>query len=360
MKKLILSWCVFGVLSFQVNAFADDMYGVFMVTKGSVKVQSAKTGTTDAKVGVKVFEGDTVITGADSRAKIVMADRNVINLNPDTKMQIQKYQNDSASGKKDVQLNLLQGKVRNNVQQTYDGDKSKFLIKTPTAVAGVRGTQFLAGFDPSTQMTSIVTFKGAVSVASVNKAGQVVGAPVMVKKGEMTTATANAAPEAPKPLPKEEVKKMDVESASTNSNKEKEGGEKNAANENSNSGSDKQGEKQGDNKGDNKSAENKSADGNKREVASDASAPAGDAGTKTAQGEMAPPPAKEAAPPMIDKKDMDLGMAKEINDVRQAPVVAPTQTMPRAPTADTTSPVKDLIRDQMGKTRVIVRPQIGN
>ncbi|XGC80944.1 FecR domain-containing protein [Bdellovibrio bacteriovorus] len=347
MKNQILSWCVFGVLSFQVTAFADDMYGVFMVTKGSVKVQSAKTGTTDAKVGVKVFEGDTVITAADSRAKIVMADRNVINVNPDTKIQIAKYQNDSATGKKDVQLNLLQGKVRNNVQQNYDGEKSKFLIKTPTAVAGVRGTQFLAGFDPSTQMTSVVTFKGAVSVAAVNKAGQVVGAPVMVKKGEMTTATANAAPEAPKPLPKEDVKKMDVESASTSQTKE--GGEK-ASNEAAPAG-------------DNKTAENKSPEGkenSKRDPANEGGAPAADAGgTKSAQGE-APPPMKEAAPPMIDKKDMDIGMAKEINDVRQQPVAAPTTTMPRAPTADTTSPVKDIIRDSMGKTRVIVRPQIGN
>lgn len=217
MKKQYLLWCVLGLSLFlyQNAALAEQMYGVFMVTKGSVKIQSAKTGTSDAKVGVKVYEGDTIITAADSRAKIVMSDRNVINVNPESKLQIAKYENDAASGKKNVELNLLEGKVRNNVEQTYDGEKSKFLIKTPTAVAGVRGTQFLAGYNPSTQMTSIVTFKGSVTLASVTPKGQIIGAAVLVNKGESTTASPNAAPAAPKAMPKEDLMKMDAETAST-------------------------------------------------------------------------------------------------------------------------------------------------
>ncbi|WP_374076710.1 FecR domain-containing protein [Bdellovibrio bacteriovorus] len=308
MKKQYLSWCVLGLSLFlyQNAALAEQMYGVFMVTKGSVKIQSAKTGTSDAKVGVKVYEGDTIITAADSRAKIVMSDRNVINVNPESKLQIAKYENDAASGKKNVELNLLEGKVRNNVEQTYDGEKSKFLIKTPTAVAGVRGTQFLAGYNPSTQMTSIVTFKGAVTVASVGPKGQIIGSAVLVKKGEMTTASPNSPPEPPKAMPKEEVKKMDVETASTSQTPNEMGSQN-------------------------------------REVASDVAAPA-----------------KEAVPPMIDKKDMDPTMAKDIKDPRSVPVAAPTQTVPRTTASDITA-VKDILRDTMGKTRVIVRPQpVGN
>jgi len=304
-KYLLVSILALGAMFYQTKAWGNQMYGVFMVSKGSVKVESAKAGTSDAKVGVKVFEGDTIITGADSRAKIVMSDRNVINVNPDTKVQIAKYENDAATGKKNVEMNLIQGKVRNNVEQTYDGEKSKFLIKTPTAVAGVRGTQFLAGFNPSTQMTFIVTFKGAVTVASVNAQGRVVGTPVLVKKGEMTTASNGAAPEPPKAMPKEEVKKMDVETTSVGNSPSKEGGP------------------------------------GSREVASETGAP----------------PAKEMAAPMIDKKDLDVGMAKEIKDVRSAPMAPPTEARPRLPATDGSSAVKDIIRDNMGKTRVIVRPQ---
>lgn len=302
-KFLLMASVGLGAVFFQTNAFAaGEMYGVFMVSKGSVKIESAKKGASDAKVGAKIYEGDTVVTGADSRAKIVMSDRNVINVNPDTKLQIAKYENDAASGKKNVEMNLLQGKVRNNVEQTYDGEKSKFLIKTPTAVAGVRGTQFLAGFNPVTQMTSIVTFKGAVSLASISPSGQIIGTPVLVKKGETTNAAGGAAPEAPKLMPKEEAKKLDQETAAV-------------------------------------SAPTKES-ANNRDVASDMA-----------------PPAKESAPPMIDKKDLDVGMAKEIKDVRKAPMAPPNQMAPRLPSNDPNSAVKDIIRDSMGKTKVIVRPQ---
>ncbi len=217
MKMLLGVSAVLSLVS--ATAWAEPMYGVLMVVKGSVKVQNVNKQLTEAKVGGKVGEGDTVITAADSRAKIVMSDRNVINVNPDTQIQIAKYENDAASGKKNVEMNLLQGKVRNNVEQTYDGEKNKFLIKTPTAVAGVRGTQFLAGFDIKTKMTSIVTFKGAVTLASVGANGTL-GPSVTVKKGQMTTAAPDKAPEPPKNLPKEDMKKMDGESVASMSTKD--------------------------------------------------------------------------------------------------------------------------------------------
>lgn len=285
---------------------ADKMYGVFMVVKGGVQIHTdGKTAA--AKVGAKVYEGDKVVTAADSRAKIVMSDRNVLNLSPDTTIEITQYQNDAATGKKNVEIKLSGGKIRSNVEQTYDGEKSKFQIKTPTAVAGVRGTQFQAGFDVKTQMTSIVTFKGAVSLAAVNAQGKMVGNPVMVKKGEMTTAAPNAAPEPPKALPKEEMKQIDGDSVASAVTAPTE----TAAVE---------------------------AGANNRDVASEAPVAAAD---------------KPAAPTsMIDSKDMDLGMAQEIKPIA-APVVAPT-TVVKAPTQDT---LKDVNRAINGKTKVVITPR---
>lgn len=303
-------WVLFGwaILSFcATDAFANSMYGVFMVSKGSVKIQSAANKTSDAKVGSKVYEGDTIVTGADSRAKVVMSDRNVINISPDTQIKIAQYQNDSASGKKNVELDLVKGKVRNNVEQKYEGDNS-FQVKTPTAVAGVRGTQFVVSFDPGTRMTSVVTFKGAVSLASITPQGQTVGEPVTVKKGESTTVAPEAAPEPPKAMPKEEAKKADTE---TNASKD-------------------------------------SGD-SKRNVASDTSATAKDSGSSSTA------PAKSGS--MVDKKDLDTKIADGIKDPRAAvappPAVAPPRVPAAAPAADV---VKDIIRDTAGKTKVIVRP----
>lgn len=209
--KIILS---FAFLFFISPAYAaNNMYGLFMVVKGDIKVTNLKNQTAPVKVGSKILPGETVVSGADSRAKIVMADRNVFNISPSTKFVISSYENDPKAGTKNVELSLLDGKVRSNVEQKYDGEKSKFLIKTPTAVAGVRGTQFLVSFDAATKLTQVVTLKGSVEFSTLSASGQASKA-VTVKKGETTTAGSETqAPEAPKAMPKEELKQIDTESS---------------------------------------------------------------------------------------------------------------------------------------------------
>lgn len=130
---------VFLVLILSSSTYAAN--GMFMVVKGDVKVSGSGGAAVVAKVGTKVNQGDQIITGLDSRAKIVMSDRNIINISPNTKVVIEEYINDAKS--KNVKLGLLEGKIRTNVEQKYDNDKNKFEIRTPTAVAGVRGTQFI-------------------------------------------------------------------------------------------------------------------------------------------------------------------------------------------------------------------------
>lgn len=208
----------------QSKTWAEELHGIFMVVKGAVDVESKKTGKFKAKVSSKVYAGDTVTTGADGRGKIVMSDRNVLNVSPGTKFTINKYENDSTTGVKNVDIDLSQGKLRSNVEQKYDGEKSQFLIKTPTAVAGVRGTQFLTSFDPSTRKTEIVTFKGAVALSIP---GSSVAA-VMVKKGETSSVTqGQTAPEAPKPMKKEDLDSANKSSNSAKNEDKKDGGDGN-------------------------------------------------------------------------------------------------------------------------------------
>lgn len=216
MSKMFLVAAMVSLVSSSVHA-AESMYGLFMVVKGDVQITDSKEKATAAKVGSRILPGESVVSGADSRAKIVMSDRNVINVSPGTKLKIEKYENDAKTGVKNVEINLIEGKVRNNVEQKYDDEKSKFQIKTPTAVAGVRGTQFVTGYNPSTQMTSIVTLKGAVTVAPILPGGGV-GAAVVVTKGQSSNVTPTGGAEAPKAVPKEELNKVDKESTASNGN----------------------------------------------------------------------------------------------------------------------------------------------
>jgi hypothetical protein len=190
---------------------ADAVHGVMMVVKGDVKVTSGKDKTTEAaKVGKKVFPGDTITAGPDSRAKIVMSDKNVLNISPDSKMTIEKYTN--GANDKNVELKVEYGKIRASVEQKYDGEKSKFNVKTPSAVAGVRGTDFLTSYNAGTKQSQVITFSGTVAVGQPGPGGRIMN-PVFVQPGQMTTSSEGKAPEPPKAMPAEELNKMKQETA---------------------------------------------------------------------------------------------------------------------------------------------------
>jgi hypothetical protein len=220
--RWILGFAFAMVFSLAVKA--QTVQGVMMVVKGDIKVTGTDGKTEAGKVGKKVSAGDTILAGADSRAKIVMADKNVINVSPDSKIVIEKYENDGKD-KKNVELNVVYGKVRASVEQKYDGDKSKFNIKTPSAVAGVRGTDFLMGFNQGTKTAQVITFSGSVAVGQPGPGGTIKN-PVFVQAGQMTSAGAGKAPESPKAVPKEELNKMNNETkADTASNGKKDSGQ---------------------------------------------------------------------------------------------------------------------------------------
>ncbi len=195
-------------------AFADNVHGILRVVKGDVQIKSAKTGTASrARIGEKVFPKDIISTGKDARAKIVMVDNNEINVSPNSQIEIQHYEYDPAAGKKEVLLNVLYGKVRSKVEQKYDGKTSKFQIKTPSAVAGVRGTDFITSYTPSTNSSSIVTFEGRVEFGIPGPNGTIANA-VFVAPGQQASNNGTAAPSTPAPVPRDELVKMDNDTKS--------------------------------------------------------------------------------------------------------------------------------------------------
>lgn len=202
---------VIAILMMTQFSFAQSVTGVMMVVKGNVQVTPKAGQTQAAKVGKKVTSGDTITAGADSRAKIVMADKNVISVSPDSKIVIEKYENDGKD-KKNVELKVLYGKIRASVEQKYDGEKSTFNVKTPSAVAGVRGTDFLTGYNPLTKATQVITFSGAVAVGRVGPGGTILS-PVFVQPGQSFQMEAEKIAEPPKEIPKEDLKKINQESS---------------------------------------------------------------------------------------------------------------------------------------------------
>ncbi len=190
---------------------AQSVDGIFKVVKGDVKVQQAANNQiVKAKIGQRVFPHDTVITSEDSRAKVVMVDGNIINIMPSTKFIIQAYQYQPSQDKKNVLLNVMYGKIRTTVQQKYIGT-NKFQVKTPSAVAGVRGTDFITSYNATNNTSSIITFRGRVEFGKPGPNGQISNS-VFVSAGQMSKISGVRPPSAPTEMPRNFMVQMDNQS----------------------------------------------------------------------------------------------------------------------------------------------------
>lgn len=234
-----------ALVAFAYAQSAQASCGVVDAVKGDVKITSPGKSTAAAN-GTKVCAGDSVISGADGRARLKMEDGNEINVSPDSNVKLETYQFNPAENKKKVMLNLLKGKVRTATKEenmyndaAKDGQANSFQVRTKSAVAGVRGTDFQTSFNPTTNASSVVTFHGNVEFGQPGPNGGIKNS-VHVMGGQTSTAAGGTAPQAPTKVPPGELKKIDAGSkvdapGSTGSSGDSSSGRRNDKNVNSNS-----------------------------------------------------------------------------------------------------------------------------
>lgn len=121
------------------------------------------------KMGLQVFNGDTFETKHDGKVRVRFIDGaddgSVMTVAANSSVKIENVKIDSKAGSRKIALDLIRGKVRNQVKRKYDGDNS-YTVKTRTAVAGVRGTDFVASFEEGSSgwVSEVRTFEGLVQL----------------------------------------------------------------------------------------------------------------------------------------------------------------------------------------------------
>ena len=130
LKSLFAVLLVF-VLSSQL--FAVD--GTVTYVKGKVEVQRGGDWTS-LKVGDKVSQSETISTGFQSEAKVKLME-SVLYLGPVTRVTLDQLATTSDRDKVNVYLSA--GTVRSKVNRT-DDKRVNYTVRTPIAVASVRGT----------------------------------------------------------------------------------------------------------------------------------------------------------------------------------------------------------------------------
>lgn len=207
--KLMIGIIIVTFIAPLITAQAK-VIGQFQVVKGDVSLVSKRGRKKKARFGMRVKEGQTVETSKDSRAKVVMLDKNVIYVSPDSRMKFDKYDQKVKASKETV-IDVVYGKIRTKVKQKYDDDKTKFRVQTKAAVAGVRGTDWLTSYQPQNQQTEFITFEGTIEVGLVGPDGDLTNS-TLVGPGQSTNFGLGEIPSPPQNVPQQEWDSQNQES----------------------------------------------------------------------------------------------------------------------------------------------------
>lgn len=95
-----------------------------------------------AMEGDTLYEDDTLHTLSDSRCRIRLLNEDVVRLAAETEFTVNRYMDNSTEGQKSSLFSMVKGKAMFYALRLFRYKKIRFTLKTPTAVAGVRGTKF--------------------------------------------------------------------------------------------------------------------------------------------------------------------------------------------------------------------------
>ena len=122
-------------------ARADDV-GQIKVAKGAAHLERAGRKI-PAPVGANVQPGDVVVTGPDGSVGIVFLDASLLSVGPSSVLAIDRFAFDSTTNQGAFETSLKRGKLAAVSGKIAKQSPEAMKVRTPAAVLGVRGTEFL-------------------------------------------------------------------------------------------------------------------------------------------------------------------------------------------------------------------------
>ncbi|MCH2534738.1 MAG: FecR domain-containing protein [Bdellovibrionales bacterium] len=202
---------------FSLNLWANVHTGTFVQVNGEVLVltqakekpfvlyQNKKYSYKPAKIGSRVGAGEVIQTKGNSKAKIIFANGDSLNIGAGSSIVMPKPT--AKKKQKETELKIIYGKIRSVISKKSPRNNLK--IKTKTAVAGVRGTDVYVHHNLQ-KGTLVTVMRGKVEVSSAeNKKIK----PITVETGYMTTDVLEDVQKIDKkPITKEKVIEVQVQS----------------------------------------------------------------------------------------------------------------------------------------------------
>jgi hypothetical protein len=176
-----------AALPFGRAVAAAPPVGQVIATKGAV-FREAGGRREPAEKGMALAVGDVVVTAAGAKAKLLLNDGTIISLGENARLALAQYQ--GSDNAYTTRLRVEEGAMRFLFQRALD--LSRFEVETETAVAAVRGTQWVMDVKPG--HTAVAMLRGVVAVRARGAPG---GEVVLSEPGQGTDVRTGAPPTPP-------------------------------------------------------------------------------------------------------------------------------------------------------------------
>ena len=158
---LLVLWCSCTlVLAAQVAGTVVQLSGPLLARKasGAVKILSLKS---------EVESGDTLVTEKNTYAMVRFIDNSEMTLKPATTMTIDSFAFDNAKPDGDsANFSLVKGGLRSVTGLLGKRNKEKFELKTPAATIGIRGTTFIAEYQPPEEERALASMRAWLNAST--------------------------------------------------------------------------------------------------------------------------------------------------------------------------------------------------
>ena len=165
-QVLVSAWVALALIMMVAAVAAAGVVGHLTQVEGRVELlKGGKLPAIPLKADDTVEPGDVIRTKSLSKAQITFIDNSILTLSQDARIAIEEFTYDPNQGKRHAVLEMFQGLALAVVNKIIKIEEPDFVIKTQTAVVGVRGTEFGIRIQPNS--STILNFTGRTQVGNI-------------------------------------------------------------------------------------------------------------------------------------------------------------------------------------------------
>ena len=210
MNNLLRVILAFFILSFTAShAVEKPIVGVISAAVGEIYNQNNKK----LKSGDKIYFGDSIIVKDKSNSQILLLDETVMSVGSNSEIKIDEFIYDPKTKDGKILSQIKSGSMKVLTGGVSEKNPANLEIKVPAGTIGTRGTEFQATVDATNSQSKILLIgpgpdnslglrPGAIEVE--NNFGKV----LLDKPFLFTQMSATTAPQAPIPVPQNELKQF--------------------------------------------------------------------------------------------------------------------------------------------------------